>query len=1052
MRIQDLEIDRFGVWQGVRFTFQDGGLSVLHGPNEAGKSTLMRFIRGILYGYHAADERTAGPSPKPVHCSGKMRIIHRGELHELRRSSHPGTRGKLEINGRTVADDDPFLRELTGETPEQIFQNIFAIGLQELQQLATLSGEEVARHIYGLSLGPEGEQLMRAHRGCEQEERQLLGDESRDGRIADLLGRLKEADQELGRRGQPFQKHAELQHRMRGIEEEIAAAKRKQSQHQDNLRGYQFLARVHGPWNRERQLRMQLDRLPVDNVDRDILDRFDATELELAEIGDRRKSLIEEARKLQHDAEQIKMRPELEEHQCRIRNLFEQSRKMAELERTLNDRTRPQEIQDPGIQSLLARLDGHWDQHRVEKADVSPAALQELVKRSQAYRSAGRARLRTVRRYKQRTALLKKLQNEWKAVARDLGDQNPTEARSLLERRLRDLEELRGLQFRREQLQKTLELVGRDFSPTVVGGELPPFFWLILWTFVIGGLILFGAGAYAASVGYEGVVAGQATAWIVGACYAFLGACAIGTAFTMKRHFQSFEFHAPTRTLDRQALEAELHRVDQAISRCGSKPLGVASQGTSLAGGRPLSDEEQSRQIRQQLLELGRFELQAGRIEGLRRRLSGMRQKLQERQRHLSRARREWTEMLRRMNLAETLNTSQAFAQCQLLSEAQSQMAAWNARHRNVDRQRQELKDFLAQVEDLAAKIEGRGFHVRDHYALLSEWDREVQLLGERRRDRNRIRQAAQEKRREAAKLQDKTDVLRQQRTTLLKRLGVADRGEIAAKLAAIDERTELDRKLQTARAELNKIVQTEPHLAVVEEDLLSFDDAENLARIESLRGKMSEIEGWLQDKHEELGILKRQMREVEDDRTVTSLRFEREQLLHSLKEAVEQWSAVRLTDHLLNRLRGQIEKDRQPRTLQTAAEFLNRLTDGKYVRIWTPLNERVLLVDDEQGHAIRVQHLSSGTREQVFLAVRLAMIRDFSEQGIELPMILDDVTVNFDQTRTEAAVRTLLDVAERGQQILLFTCHEHLAELFESEGIEPVLLPAQRPEPAYHS
>jgi energy-coupling factor transporter ATP-binding protein EcfA2 len=108
MRIQDLEIDRFGVWQGVRFTFQDGGLSVLHGPNEAGKSTLMRFIRGILYGYHAADERTAGPSPKPVHCSGKMRIIHRGELHELRRSSHPGTRGKLEINGRTVADDDPF--------------------------------------------------------------------------------------------------------------------------------------------------------------------------------------------------------------------------------------------------------------------------------------------------------------------------------------------------------------------------------------------------------------------------------------------------------------------------------------------------------------------------------------------------------------------------------------------------------------------------------------------------------------------------------------------------------------------------------------------------------------------------------------------------------------------------------------------------------------------------------------------------------------------------------------------------------------------------------
>ena len=58
--------------------------------------------------------------------------------------------------------------------------------------------------------------------------------------------------------------------------------------------------------------------------------------------------------------------------------------------------------------------------------------------------------------------------------------------------------------------------------------------------------------------------------------------------------------------------------------------------------------------------------------------------------------------------------------------------------------------------------------------------------------------------------------------------------------------------------------------------------------------------------------------------------------------------------------------------------------------------------------------------------------------------MVLDDVVVNFDQLRTEAAVRTLLEFAEQGQQIMMFTCHLHLAHLFENQGVEPIWLPTR--------
>jgi uncharacterized protein YhaN len=123
----------------------------------------------------------------------------------------------------------------------------------------------------------------------------------------------------------------------------------------------------------------------------------------------------------------------------------------------------------------------------------------------------------------------------------------------------------------------------------------------------------------------------------------------------------------------------------------------------------------------------------------------------------------------------------------------------------------------------------------------------------------------------------------------------------------------------------------------------------------------------------------------------------------------------------------------------------LQQLTAGRYSTIWTPLGKRHLCIDDDRGNSFRVEQLSNGTREQLFLAIRFAMVRDFAERGIELPLVLDDILVNFDQERTEAAVEALLKFVEDGQQVLLFTCHLHLAQLFQKRGIEPTWLPGHK-------
>ncbi|HJT32219.1 MAG TPA: hypothetical protein VJ783_09260, partial [Pirellulales bacterium] len=87
-------------------------------------------------------------------------------------------------------------------------------------------------------------------------------------------------------------------------------------------------------------------------------------------------------------------------------------------------------------------------------------------------------------------------------------------------------------------------------------------------------------------------------------------------------------------------------------------------------------------------------------------------------------------------------------------------------------------------------------------------------------------------------------------------------------------------------------------------------------------------------------------------------------------------------------------------------------------------------------------------------------LVAAYSRRGIELPLVLDDVLVNFDAKRGKAAALALRDFASAGHQVLVFTCHEHLCKVFKSlkvvthelpanDDTEPVTVAYARPEPA---
>jgi uncharacterized protein YhaN len=84
--------------------------------------------------------------------------------------------------------------------------------------------------------------------------------------------------------------------------------------------------------------------------------------------------------------------------------------------------------------------------------------------------------------------------------------------------------------------------------------------------------------------------------------------------------------------------------------------------------------------------------------------------------------------------------------------------------------------------------------------------------------------------------------------------------------------------------------------------------------------------------------------------------------------------------------------------------------------------------VIDARERAVAPIDLSRGTREQLYLAVRLGLIEEFAQRGTSLPLVLDEVLVNFDPDRMAAVARELARFAEH-HQVLLFTCHPEVAQ-----------------------
>ncbi len=126
-------------------------------------------------------------------------------------------------------------------------------------------------------------------------------------------------------------------------------------------------------------------------------------------------------------------------------------------------------------------------------------------------------------------------------------------------------------------------------------------------------------------------------------------------------------------------------------------------------------------------------------------------------------------------------------------------------------------------------------------------------------------------------------------------------------------------------------------------------------------------------------------------------------------------------------------EKNQGP-LLARAGELFREVTAGSFEELRASFDEAdtPILVGIREGNEVSIQGMSDGTRDQLYLALRLAAIEQHQKHHEPMPIILDDLLATFDDRRSQALLPILRDLG-RKTQLMLFTHHRHIVDLTRS-------------------
>lgn len=261
---------------------------------------------------------------------------------------------------------------------------------------------------------------------------------------------------------------------------------------------------------------------------------------------------------------------------------------------------------------------------------------------------------------------------------------------------------------------------------------------------------------------------------------------------------------------------------------------------------------------------------------------------------------------------------------------------------------------------------------------------------------------------------------------------GIDDMALLGPAIARSEERRQIEheiRSIETALREASdghSIESLRTEAASIEPDQLQVE----LNRLGTEAGQIVEDISRLGAQH---GQLKAAFDALNGSDAAARAATRQQEAAAGMAEAAERYLRLKTAARLLQWSMERFRQTRQGPMLARASEIFQALTLGSFSRLLVDADShdspRLMSIRADGNKPVEVPGLSEGTRDQLYLALRLAALDQQASQGSRMPLIADDLFINFDDRRTEAGLQVLGDVSRR-MQVILLTHHDHLVPL----------------------
>lgn len=978
MKITDLQLSEYGIYRGASWQPSTSSLNVVMGENESGKTTMLRFIRDMLFGYGRGKWQGRKGNMAFVRADGQEYRVFREEKERwFENASH-----------EKFSEELPTLwwHGLT----RSMYEQIFAVGLEDLQGASFLANDSIRSRFFMLQ---GGDKLASAKKDIQENKGKLFVASSQGKRkINQLMADLDTVNQELDHLSHQEKDFAELQKKQELLKKQIRELEASLAKDQEKDRE---LAKRLGAWEyykRARDIKHQLDLSSQVKM--------------FPSNGKEQWNQLMNRMKVIHD-QKASLQEKLDEYTPKKKeDIIPWAREAEALEKLYVDLGQwRQTIVD--VEALEEEKE-NWKLDFVNLGYSLPLWDRALPLEDACVHvdwAEGRRLAQSVGVRGNELHFWEQREPEVEAVAEEAADgdiqteedfQQMEDMASSLEQLLHQEAEIRG------KIDAASQLEDKKFT-----------FW-----FWLG--ILSMAGAAAGIASFYMAMAGTA------ALYGAAGGLMLGILCFL---FNNKSIHKKGNDLEKwNDSLASLVNERKAIS---DKFPGQAPEDIDdLQAFHNLMQSRRSDfykdQAKRQAISWKRETVRKQQLAHQKWTEEGklLREKKEK-------ADKDWDAFLVKNKLPKTSaeNLSALQEQWQKIYSAEGKGKILDLRLEQMDAR---LDAYSRRAECIISKTKMPYTVDPDGIQELYEETHARSLTWQSIQEKNNQHDAYQK---EMDKLDDGWASCQREMDTLLHLVNAKNAEEFAEKVNAHEHHDQLTKEWEAVKQDLRLYAGSDEEFQSLWNFLESGQYDDWMETHQNLEKHIKEETASLGELQKNQGAVENEIFRLARDNTITDTLQKKEKIEAELANTLSEWLTYMYTEEILNRAQAAYESGRQPQIMKQANTFLSAMTRGKYALRISEDGKDIGIVDNE--HRVKEAKIwSSGTGDQVFLAIRLAMALSFGEQLEPLPIVLDDIFVRFDEERQRETLRFLMELGKT-QQIFLFTCHAQTMRIAEEVGKE---------------